>query len=367
MARKIKIGYLTKNLPANGITNVILNYSLNLDRDAFEIVVLAGKPVLDVYKQLLGDHGVRVIELPEKTSSSAKYYLNMAKNLIKERFDIVHVHGNSATITVELLLAKLAGTRIRIAHCHNSTCDNLKVHQLLLPLFKKLYTKGFACSELAGRWLFQDQPFTVLPNGFETSKYIFNSAKRAQLKEELGLNDKFVIGTVARFNYQKNHPYLLKVFEAVAAQRADAWLILVGDGPDLGKIQELIAKHPYQDRIIYYGVTDKVEDLYNGFDVFVLPTRFEGLGIVFLEAQINGLPVVTTTGVPQEVALGERIVFLDLAEDVSKWSEAILASETENREDFYSSHQAKIERYDIKRNAKQLAQDYLDLYRQIKG
>lgn len=358
MAEKIKIAYLTKNLPANGITNVIMNYSLNLNKNKFEITIISGCPVLDIYKKKCDEQGIKTVELPDKIKSSKQYYLEMWKILSKKKFDIVHVHGNSATITIELMMAKLKGIRVRIAHCHNITCDNLKAHQLLLPIFKRIYTHAFACSELAGHWLFGDKPFTVLPNGFDTYKFVFDAKKRKQIRAELGLKGKFVIGNVARFNAQKNHPYLLQVFEAVAAERENAYLLLVGDGPDLEKIQKIIEQHPYKDRIIYYGVTDHVEYIYDATDVFVLPSKHEGLGIVFLEAQINGLPVVTSDVVPREVDLGKGVTFLALADDVTEWKNAILHAKTIDRDIFYHQHIHAIEGYDIKKNAGQLEKYY---------
>lgn len=356
--KKIRIAYLTKNMPVNGITTVIMNYCRNIDKSKFQITIFSGTPILQMYKDECTELGIDIVELPEKKAESKKYYLSLWKYLSKDKFDIVHVHGNSATITIELCIAMLKGIKVRIAHSHNSTCDNLKIHKMLSPLFGKIYTHGFACSELAGCWLFGDKPFVVLPNGFKTRKFIFDEKKRKEIRTKLGIEDKFVIGTVGRFNDQKNHPYLLKVFEEVAREKIDAYLLLVGDGPNLEKVQEQINAHPYKDRIMYYGTTNHVEYIYDAIDVFVLPSKYEGLGIVFLEAQINGLPCVTSNMVPREVALEDRVIFLPLTEDKTEWKNAILRTVPIDRISFYEKHEEWIQTYEISRNAKQLEEYY---------
>lgn len=358
MGKKISIAHLTKNMSVNGISTVIMNYCRHLDRERFKLTIIAGSPVVDMYRAQCEKLGVEIVELPAKIESSKQYYAAMWKSLSEEKYDVVHVHGNSATITVELMMAKLRGIKARIAHSHNSTCDNMRAHKLLSPIFKRVYTQAFACSGLAGRWLFGEKDFVVLPNGFDTHKFIFDAEKRAEMRKTLGIEDKFVIGNVARFNDQKNHPYLLKVFEAVAKEREDACLLLVGNGPHLEKVKALIDAHPYKDRIIYYGITDHVEYIYDAIDLFLLPSKHEGLGIVFLEAQISGLPCVTSDVVPHEVTLGDAITFLPLEEDVTRWKDAVLNAKCTDRTHFYEQHENEIEAYNIQKNAVMLGEYY---------
>lgn len=349
---------ITNDLNNNGISSVVMNYCLNINHKSCHMSIICGNPVYSFYRELCFKFGIDLVELPERKKSAIRYYLSLFKELSPKKYDIAHIHGNSATITVELLIAKLRGIKVRIAHCHNSTCNNIWLHKMLLPLFKKLYTHGFACSSLAGDWLFGQGKYSVLPNGFNTDKFFYNEDKRREIRQELNLQGKFVIGTVARFNDQKNHPFLLKIFESVAAERADAYLLLVGGGPNLEMVKELIIKHPYRDRIIYYGETNRVEDLYNAFDVFVLPTKFEGFGIVFIEAQINGLPVVTSDRVPSEVNISNRTRFIALSDDVKEWKDAILNAEIIDRNNFFNKHRNEFSVYDIKNDANYLLECY---------
>ncbi|MCD7903564.1 MAG: glycosyltransferase [Oscillospiraceae bacterium] len=363
MNEKIRLAHITKNMVINGISNVIMNYSVNLDKNMFDITIIAGNPIHETYKDVCSKNGITIVELPEKVDDTKRYYKKLFQTLHNGKFDIVHVHGNSATISVELLLAKMAGCHNRIAHSHNSTCDNLRVHKLLYPFFRKLYTVGLACSKKAGDWLFRSDEYQVLQNAFDTRKFAYESDKRDALRNNMGIGDDFTILCVGRVNEQKNYPYLLKIFEAVAAEKKDAQLILVGDGPELSKVLDIVDRHPYKERIIYYGTTDHVEELYSLADVFVLPSKFEGLGIVFIEAQISGLPVITSDQVPLEGNISNRVQFLALSEQVDEWKKAVLHATSVDRKNFYSMHQNEIEQYDIRKNAKILSDLYISLLR----
>ncbi len=361
MGNKIKIAYITKNLVINGITNVVINYSIALDKEIFDVTIISGSPIADEIRNECNKFNISLVELPDKIEKTKYYYLSLWENLKKSKYDIIHVHGNSATIALELLLAKLSGCKIRIAHCHNSTCDNVRVHKLLYPIFKHLYTLGFACSKEAGDWLFKNGNYQILPNAFVTKKFVFDDRKRSKIREELNVKDGYVLLAVGRLNDQKNYPYLLKIFEKVAEKKKDVWLVIVGGGPYLDIIEELITKHPYRNRIIYYGETTHVEELYSAADVFVLPSKFEGLGIVFIEAQISGLPVITSDNVPKEVNIANRIDFLSLNDTAEDWANAILNAKQVNRDEFYSLHKKDFEIYDIKNNAKHLSEIYLKM------
>lgn len=355
---KISVAMVTNDMNINGISTVVMNYCKYLNKDKFNVTIIAGRPINELYVEECKKYGIALVEMPERREKPGLFYLGLFKCFIANRYDIVHVHGNSAMITPELFLAWTCGIKHRIAHSHNSTCDNMKAHRVLLPIFNKLYTDAFACSNLAGRWLFGARKFKVLNNGFLVEKFRFDNAKRQSLRKEYGLENSFVVGNVARFNDQKNHPFLLNIFESVAEQKTNVKLVLIGTGPNLESVKEKIANSKSKDRILYLGESDKVNELYNLMDVFVLPSKHEGLGIVFIEAQINGLPVVTSDQVPREVNIGERVRFLSLNESTDKWAGEILNVECIDRDSFYEENKSMIDLYDIANNAKELENCY---------
>lgn len=364
---KIKVAMIMNDFNLNGISMVVLNYCRHLNLNRFDMTILTGTPIASSNQEECDKLGIQVISLPSRKQSSTSFYKALMKEVSKNRFDIVHVHGNSATITIELLIALLKGVKVRIAHCHNSTCNNMRAHKMLLPLFRKVYTHGFACSSLAGRWLFGDKKYYVIPNGFEVERFRFNPDMRSKIRKELGIEDKFVIGHIGRFNDQKNHPFLLNIFEKTAEKNSNAYLVLVGNGPDFEKVKKRIESHPYKERIILYGETAHTEEVYAAMDVFVFPSKYEGLGIVLLEAQISGLPCITSDVVPHDVVISENIEFLPLGnESVSLWSDAILKHDNAicGRENHFNENKNRIEKYDIQKNAEYLSGLYNDFLSQ---
>jgi glycosyltransferase involved in cell wall biosynthesis len=363
---RIKVAICANSLHINGISAVIMNYCRNIDLSKFEINILVGAPIEETYRDQCRKLGITVIELPERKKSPIQFYSALRKELYKNKFDIFHVHGNSATITIELMIAYLNGIRVRIAHGHSSTCNHIKIHRVLHPIFDRLYTAGFACSTLSAHWMYGDKEFTVIPDGLETEKYRYSENDRRQVRKRLGLENAFVICHVGRFNSAKNHPYLIDIFENVASEKENAILLLVGDGPDFKLIKNLAKNSKHSDRIIFYGESKEVGTILSASDIFIYPSKAEGFGIAVLEAQISGLPCIVSDQLPKDVILGEGITFLPIDEtDVETWKNEILSVDigTERRFDFYEKNSERIMQYDINMNVKKLEKQYEELYR----
>ncbi len=342
-----KIAYITRNLNVNGISSVILNYCKGLNDNEFEITIFAGKPINNSNMEICKRKNVRIIETPKKRGKNPlKYYLFLLKNL--KEYDIVHVHGNSRTILIELLISKLNKNKYNIAHCHSVSCDKKFFHYLFTPIFKKYYDVGLACSREAGRWMFGNNEFKVIPNGFETKRFIFNNEMRNQLRKKLNLKDKFVIGHIGNFSNSKNYPFLLELFDRICRVREDAILLMVGNYNNNKELFKIISESNNYNKIILYGTTDEIFNIYNVMDVFVFPSQYEGLGLVLLEAQCNGLKCVTSTGVPNEVEINSKIInFLDLNDKIDIWLDNVLKVNYIDRYKFFSENKEKINYYNI--------------------
>lgn len=360
MNEKIKIAMVTNHFGITGISTVILNYCKKLDHRKYDLTVIAGQPIAEENKKECTENGIHLIELPSRHQESAKHYVGLWKILRKNHYDIVHVHGSSSMMAIELTIAKLAGEKIRIAHSHNSMCPNMKIHRVLNPYFRKIYTEALACGKLAGDWLFGENEFKILPNGFYTEAFMFDEEERKRVRKGLGIEDKLVVGHIGRFNGQKNQAYLIKAFEQMAKIRDDAVLVLVGTGPDFDKIKEIIDNSLYKNKIILYGVTKETRAMYSAMDVFVLPSKYEGLPVVLLEAQISGLPCIVSDRVTKEVDFGE-IQWVSIDDTPDRCSEAVLKTvirSNAQRGDYRREHIAQIECYDISQTVKQLDMIY---------
>ena len=359
----IKVAFINSSMPVNGVSTVIMNYCEKLDKNKYEISIFTSKPIDNMYLDCFKKNNVTLYELPPKRGGNPfKYYRFLLKNIKKEKFDIVHIHGNSATITIELLIAFLNGVKVRIAHCHNTQCDKKIAHHILKPFLKLFYTKGYACSQEAGKWMFGSSPFKVMNNGFDTKKFKFHENKRNIVRKKLGLENNFVIGHVGMFNYQKNHEFMLEIFDSLIKIVPNAVLLLVGTGPDFEKIKDQVKDKDYKDNIIFYGLCSNVEELYCAMDSFIFPSRYEGLGIVLVEAQINGLPCFASEYVPRGAMINNQSVkFLSL-NDKNSWVDSLNECLFNNkRDDFYKNNIDFINKFEINHCIKELENDYSNL------
>lgn len=343
-----KIAYIARNLNVNGISSVILNYCEKLDKEKFEISIFAGKPINSINIERCKKNNIKIIETPKKRGKNPlKYYIFLFKKL--KDFDIVHVHGNSRTILLELLISKFNKNKFNIAHCHSTTCDNKFFHFLFTPFFKKSYDIGLACSNDAGRWMFGKNNFFILPNGFDTKKFIFDSNLRNEIRTKLNLHGRFVIGHTGNFSEPKNYPFIIEVFDEICKFRNDVALLLIGNNNNDKYLKEKILNSKNSDKIILYGTTSEIYKVYNAMDSFLFPSKYEGLGIVLLEAQCNGLKCITSTAVPRDVKIDDRLIeFLDLNCKKSEWINSIFNNnEITDRKKLFFKNKKKIDEYNI--------------------
>lgn len=358
---KISIAMVASNLELNGISSVIMNYIQYINLDKIDITLIVGKKVNPKYRKLCRERGVKIITLKNKRRNTKKFYFGLLKNFLTHQFDIVHVHGSSATIGLELFLAKISGIKVRIAHSHNTTSPNLKLHKLMKPLLKFSYTEGFACSKEAGKWLFDDQPFTVIPNGIEVNNFKFNNSVRETTRTKLKLGDSYVVGHIGRFNYQKNHEFIIKVFEEILKKRPNSRLLLVGNGPDYDKFKAQLAKKSYINKIILYGETNDTSGLYMAMDAFLFPSRFEGLPVTLIEGQISGLPCLVSDVITEDVRLSKNLQFCSLKKSSTYWADKLLNLKPLKRNSFFYNHLKAIDHYYIKNDVKLLENKYKEI------
>lgn len=349
-----KIAMIVKNLELHGISTVVMNYSKNLDASKFEITIFSGENINVEYLQECQKLNIKIIELPSKRKRPIRYYLKLFWKMKKNTYDVCHVHGNSSAMAIELLIAKLRKINIRIAHCHTSKSGNLKVHKLLRPFLNKLYTVACACSEEAGKWIFED--FCVLSNGIDIDKYNFNNDWREKIRKQLDIHEnEIVLGNVGRFNENKNQTFLIDLMGNILKSNNNIKLLLVGDGPKYNELKKYIDSKDYKKNIILYGETNNVKEVYSAMDIFVFPSKVEGLGIVAIEAQANGLPCVVSENIPNDIMLTSNITKLPLDQEI--WIEKILNMCMENIER-QAINIKKMEQFSIKNNVKMLESIY---------
>lgn len=307
----------------------------------------------------------KVYDLPNYRSKPFEFVKAFCALNEKEHYDIFHYNMNSAAYIIPLYAAKRAGIKTIISHAHNSASDKglLKklahnINRLFIPVLANTY---FACSGEAAKWFFsrkirEGKYFYFINNAIETKKYAFNELKRADIRNSLKIEKKeILIGNIARFKAQKNHFFLIEVFGELVKIFPEAKLLLIGDGPLFGQIQERVeADSEIKGKVIFQGQVNNANDYYNAMDVFVLPSIYEGLPYVGIEAQVNGLLCIFSDSITKELELTENVTYLSLSGKPKEWAERIVKIIQENKE--RKTH--VIREYDIENSAQELVSIY---------
>ncbi|WP_390410464.1 glycosyltransferase [Lacticaseibacillus jixiensis] len=357
--KKVRVAMVASNLEKNGISTVIMNYCTHLDLDLYDITIIVGKKVDAYFLEICHNLKITIVELPYRKTEPKKYYLKFNSYLSKNKFDIVHVHGSNSSIGLELLIAKLHRIPVRIAHCHNSFGSSVKIHKLMKPVLNWSYTNAFACGQLAGEWMFGNRPFTIIRNGFDVAKFAFDVNFRTKWRKKLNLESKLVLGHVGWFNFQKNQKFLLKLLKQTLPSIPNAHLLLVGGGQNLSNIKQTASDLGLESRVTFLGEIDVPEEIYSAMDCFVFPSRFEGLPIAMLEAQISGLPCIMSTNVTQEVVIGSTVKCLSLDAPLGSWTKAITKLSEDARTSFVSVNARSITKYQIENCVQELNEEYI--------
>ena len=354
----------TGGLFLDGILSCITEYMTAMDKSGMDVRVLATNSPEENVIRKVENSGCKVVLIPYRKENIVKYFWALYRYIVKEKIDIVHVHGSSAIMSIELVAAKLAGCKVRVAHSHNTTCENQKADKMLRPIFNRAYTDAFACGLDAGKWMFGDRKFTVIPNGRDLKKYEYNREKRAEYRNKLGISsDALVIGHVGRFNRQKNHEYLVYIFSEFYKKKQNSYLVLVGTGEKADEIKEIVKKLKLEKNVIFTGVIEDISDYLSAFDVMLLPSLYEGLPLVVIEWQIAGLPCIVSDTVTRECAITPLVKFESIEKEPKVWAADVENLVQQDREQSKSAmfEEIKMAGYDIKSGAEKLKQMYVAL------
>ena len=332
--RKRRICCFGEKWESGGIESFLHNVIMEMDMSQLEIDIAASQICESVFTSDLKEKGVGFYELSGSQRKLGRNH-KMFRQLLKERqYDVVHLNIFQGLSLYYAYLAKKAGVKVRIAHGHNSALRRsrtrwlkLALHNMSKSLLAENATDYWACSRLAAEFMFPRdvvEKYEFIPNGIDIEKFRFNDEVRKKVRKDLGIEGKLVIGNVGRLCYQKNQENLIEVFAKLQSERPESVLLLVGEGEMKAELQQQVEKLGIADKVLFYGVTDKVEQLLWAMDIFVFPSRFEGLGIVAVEAQAAGLPVICSDGVPNEAVVSDLVQKVDLRSGVDSWVESIL-------------------------------------------
>lgn len=357
----IRVLHAVPDMNSGGIENYIMNMYRNIDRSnlQFDFLVHHNKPAF--FDEEIQSLGGRIYRLPVLDTKNVIRYRRQLNQLF-EKGSWQIVHGHAASLAgFYLSAAKNAEVPIRIAHSHGTSYLKTPKGYMKRLLFKG--AKGsanvrLACSTEAGQYLFGKQPFYLAKNAINTARFTFDSVARARVRQRFGVpDDAFLVGHIGRFNLQKNHSFLIDVMERLAAISPKARLLLVGTGETKADVMSKVRESGLMGRVLFQDVTNEPEAFYSAMDCFVLPSLFEGLPLVGIEAQCSGLPSIFADTITRETTVTDLASYLPIG-DPSVWATAInVLSRNQNRER-YSSLPA-VRGYDSKENAKAMESIYM--------
>ena len=308
-----------------GITHYALDNWYKMDKSKFECDFATMSPQID-FSEEIEKTGAKIFYLSCYPSKDKELFKKEFNAILDNGYDVVHLHTKQwKDFTVEEI-CKERGIKKVIVHSHSTRCDNnddeerrkeTDIHNRVKAEFTEdLATDFWACSQMAADWLFGPQisrdKIKIMHNAIEIEKFLFNPDIRRKKRRELGFNDDdFIIGNVGRLCYQKNQELLVNAFAKAFEVNENVKLVLVGEGPHLNTLKNLVSKLDIEDRVLFLGKRYDVNELYQAFDLFALTSRFEGLPITLIEAQCSGLLCLVNSTITKESEISEKIRWVE--------------------------------------------------------
>ena len=348
MAETIRVLHVLGGVGLGGAESRIMDLYRQMDRSEIQFDFLVHSSAMnrmhsdrkgndksrkpEFYDEEIIKSGGRIYVLPKFKVYNYLSYRKAAKKFFREHHEFRVVQGHmTSTAGIYLPIARKCGVPVTVAHSRNAGVEK-GAKGLATKFFRRNLVKKadccFACSYLAGEDVFgrkamEQGMVKIIHNAIDAGKFTYDAAKRSQMRERLGLTDNLVIGHVGRFNYQKNHPYLIEIFAQLCKIRQDAVLILLGEGPDQSAVQEKCHVLGIEDKVRFLGNQRQPEKFYQAMDLFVLPSFFEGLPGVLVEAQAAGLKCLVSDTVTREADITDLVTYLSIEQPAKVWADEI--------------------------------------------
>lgn len=371
--RVLQVG-MTRNL--GGIETYLIEQFRHLDKSKidYDFVNITGEYSICYEDEILAS-GSKIFKVVSRHKNPLLHYWQWFNILLQNKgvYDVIVLNTNSLEYVFPLVLGKIFGIPVRVIHSHNSGFENKQglARRLLVGMNKKLLAWSanlrFACSQFAGQWMFKDNPYHVIYNAIDIHKYDADLIVREETRNALGLHTELTLLHVGRFSYQKNHSFLLDIFKEVHRIQPDSVLLLVGDTTEesefLTEVKRKIKAYGLGNVVRLLGRRDDVNKIMQAADVLVMPSFFEGLTVVGIEAQASDLPLLLSDTVTKELGLLPSTQFISLEAGPTAWAKAIVNSKQHNRQSRYE--ELKAAGYDIGNETERVEKLLIDAYHEL--
>ena len=321
MVKRILIYGMT-NLKG-GVESYIMNIYRNLDYNEIIFDYICDFHEMAYYDEVL-KNGSKVYFIPSKRKNLFLHLWNFFKILKNHKeYKVVYFNILNASAAISMIPVRLLGRKV-ISHSHNSSDINLKIHNKFKWLLNKVSNERLACSYEAGKYMYLNgYNYTVINNAINLDKFSFSEKIRDEYRKKFEVQEKKVLLHVARMDKVKNPLFLIQILKELVIRDKDYVLFYIGKGNLEEKIKEKVNESKLQQHVFFLGEVDNVNDYMQMADVFVLPSLFEGMPIVLIEAQACKLPIVISDSITKDVNLSEKVVYLSLKENVNIWANEI--------------------------------------------
>ncbi|MBR3249975.1 MAG: glycosyltransferase family 1 protein [Clostridia bacterium] len=368
----IRIAQIMGKWLGGGVEAVVMNYYRNIDRNKIQFDFICDDDSTDIPYKEIEQLGGKVILIPPY-QKVFKYHNKLKRVLKEENYKIVHSHINTLSV-FSLWAAKSAGVPVRIAHSHSTTNKKEKkknlLKQVLRPFSKVFATEYMCCSELSGRWLFGDKEYDkgnvyLLNNAIDLNKFKYDEKVRIKKRKELNIDeDTLVIGHIGRFVEQKNHRFLIDTFNEIYKKNSNSLLLLAGQGPLVDEMKEKVKKLDLENNVRFLGQRNDVNELYQAYDIFLLPSLYEGLPVVGIEAQATGNLCFLSDDMTKETKILDSTVFMSLENTKEQWANKILGEAKEYKKHDTTDEVSKYG-FNIKKEVSKLENEYVKYLNKI--
>lgn len=363
---------LFARLGKGGIETLVMNLYEAMDRSRVQFDFLLNIPGGE-YEQRARAMGARIFYIPQRHEGVAASHKALVAFFREHARDYcaIHQHVSSLTAIVPQYYARKYHIPVRILHSHNSMISptlparhiHMLLHRMAKPFVRLLATNYLGCSDKALDWLYSHtgvrRQAVMVNNGIPVARFTYSPEVRAAVRRELGIHDDaLVVGHTGSFTVAKNHAFLLDVFAEVVKTRPDAVLLLVGDGPLRGSIEDKIRRLGLTERVRLAGIRDDVNRLLQAVDVQLMPSLYEGLPVSLVEAQASGLPLVISDTISRDTAITPSVVFLPLSAPASAWAARVVEAARDHRRGDTSQYIRRAG-FDIADTAEKLLNIYL--------
>lgn len=321
--RVLHFGY-TANL--GGVEVFVSNMNKYFKNVIIDLVVSTNEKI--PYEDEFLSKGSEIYRITPRKSNPVKYFFDIAKVIKQSNCDYVHANINSYSSIAAIVIGKLFGKKC-IVHSHTSNKFGGKINDVLCcinrPLSNLFTDYRFACSSAAGDFMFKDKKYSVVKNGIDLDKFEFSQVSRVNLRNKLGADENTtVVGSVGHLTHIKNHTFLLDVFKQCLFNNPNMMLVIAGVGGEEQHLKEKCNNLKIADKVVFLGRIENVNEYLSAFDVFALPSLFEGFSFALIEAQANGLPCIASLDVPKQTNLTNNVSYLSI-QDVDLWAKKILS------------------------------------------